>query len=77
MAQRRRPSCRSDHTVPYRTELVFPVTRHFVPGYLYLVPAGQTIALHDYSSTTSVRGDEHATENPGYVVLGKSPSSNG
>jgi hypothetical protein len=34
---------------------VFPVTRHFVPGYLHLVPSGQKLALapvHVFDSIT-------------------------
>ena len=32
-----------DQTVPYGTDLFFVATRHFVPGYLHMVPSGQRL----------------------------------
>jgi hypothetical protein len=51
---------RSNHTVPYGTELILRDTRHFVPGYLHLVPPGQKPSAHVYifDSTSGVGVDD-------------------
>ncbi|HXM04865.1 MAG TPA: hypothetical protein VN939_19780 [Chthoniobacterales bacterium] len=41
IAQDKMTSLPTDHTVPYGTESLFLVSRHYVPGYLHGVPSGQ------------------------------------
>ena len=49
--------CRPNHTVPYGTGLVLHFTRHFVPGYLHLVPS--SFVVLNYGGQVGTKGTLH------------------
>jgi len=78
------------HTVPYGTDLFYPHSRHFVPGYLHSVPTGCRALRHTTTSSSVSKAPLSGSDRVGLArvlhsfsdggseaALHKSPNENG